>query len=120
MKWSSVCWPSSVADVFGRIRDMEKIRTKLIVDAFRDTQSMLPLIPDPTIVQIDEGCPTRKHDDLPEEPLMPPPSEFFITKSGQQIISYFSGKSENHQDKGKQIATDSDSPMKTFKKYYVS
>ncbi|CAH1437890.1 unnamed protein product [Lactuca virosa] len=94
---------------------MENIKAKITVDAFRVTQSMLPPIPT-LIVKTNEGSPTRKPGDLPEEPLITPPSEFFIIESGQQIISFISSTSKNPQEKGKQIATDSNSPVKMFKK----
>lgn len=87
LKWSSVTWPSSLAETFKRSRDMKKIKTKLTIDAFRAPQSMLPPIPAQRITQIDEGSPTRKPGDLLEEPLVPPLPEFIITKFGQQIIS---------------------------------
>ncbi|CAH1421113.1 unnamed protein product [Lactuca virosa] len=91
---------------------MEKLKTKLTVGTFQATQSMLPPIPAPKIVQIDEGSPSRKPDDLPKEPLIPPPSELFITESDQQIISSFYGMSKTPQDKGKKIPTDSDNSVK--------
>ena len=80
---------------------MAMLKIKLTIDAFRAIQSMLRPIPALRIVQIDEGSPTRKPDDLLEEPLIPPPYKFFFTESSQQIISFISGTSENPQDKGK-------------------
>lgn len=53
MKWSSVSWPSSLFDAVNRIRDIAKAKTKVTIDSFWATQSMLPLIPTPRIVQID-------------------------------------------------------------------
>lgn len=90
LKWYSVTWPSSLAEMFRLSRDIEKIKTKQIVDAFRATESMLPPIPSPRIVQIEEGSPTEILDNLHDEPLIHP-FEFFITESGQQIILSFSG-----------------------------
>ena len=77
---------------------------------------MLPPNPGPMIVQIDGISPTRKPDEIPEEPLIPPPSDLFITESGHQIISSISNKSGNPQDKGKKIAIGSNSPTKSFRK----
>lgn len=37
LKWSSVTWSSSLAEMFRGSRDMEKINTKLTADAFRAT-----------------------------------------------------------------------------------
>lgn len=116
MKWYSISWPSSLSEVFKRSQDMAKLKTKLSIDAFRATQSMLPQIPTLRMVQIDEASPTQKPDDIPEEPLIPRLSKIFITKSGRQIISSSFGKCDNPQDKGKNIATDLDSLVKTFRK----
>lgn len=74
---------------------------------------MLPPIPTLRIVQIDEGSPTLKPNDLPGEPLVPPPLAFTITETVQQIISDLK---EPPRDKRKKIATELDSPMKTLKK----
>ena len=76
---------------------------------------MPPSIPTLRIVQMDEGSPTRKPEEIPEEPLVPLPSKLFITQSGQQIISSISSQVCAFTNKGK-IATDSDSPMNSFKK----
>lgn len=62
---------------------------------------MLPTILALRIAYIDEGSPTQKPNDIPEDPLIPPSSEIFITKFGHQIISSISGISDNPQDKGK-------------------
>ncbi|CAH1446997.1 unnamed protein product [Lactuca virosa] len=69
--WSAVSWPSTLPDVFQRSVQMAKAETKLTVDAFRATPSMLPPIPAPKIAPIDEGSPLRTLDDIPEEPLLP-------------------------------------------------
>lgn len=95
---------------------MEKLKTKVTIDAFRATQSMLPLIPTPRIVQIDEGSHTQKPNNILEEPLIPPLPEIFMTEFVHQIISSIAGTCENPQDKRKQIATDSDSSVKMFRK----
>ncbi|CAH1446330.1 unnamed protein product [Lactuca virosa] len=71
--------------------------------AFQATQSTLPLIPAPRIVQINEGSPTRKPNEIPEEPLIPPPSELFINESGHQIISFIFEKGNNSQAKAKRL-----------------
>lgn len=65
---------------------MQKIKTKLTIDAFLAIQFMLPPIPSPRIVQIDEGSPALKGDDLLEESLVPPSLEFIIIEPGQQLI----------------------------------
>lgn len=74
---------------------------------------MLPPIPALRIIQIDEGFPTQKPDNLLELPLVPPPPEFIFTKSGQQFISDLNAPP---RDKGKKIVTESDIPVKTSKK----
>lgn len=58
---------------------MATVNMNLTINAFQATQPMHPLIPTLRIVQIDEGSPIMKDDDIPEEPLVPPPSELFIT-----------------------------------------
>lgn len=68
---------------------MAKLKTKLTINAFWATQSLLPPIHALRIAEIDEGFPTQKQDDIPEEPLIPPPSEIFVTESGREIISSF-------------------------------
>ena len=95
---------------------MAKIKTKLKIDAFRAIQSMPPSIPALRISQINEGSPTRKPDEIPKEPLIPPPSDIFITKSGYQIISSISSQGVKSKDNGKRIATSSDNLVKPFKK----
>lgn len=55
--WSAITWPSSLVDVLQRSHEMDKIKTKLTVDGFIATQSMLPPIPSPRIVPLDEGSP---------------------------------------------------------------
>ena len=54
---------------------MAKLKTKLTIDALRATKPMSPLM---RIVQIDEGSPIRKPNEIPEEPLLHPLSELFI------------------------------------------
>ena len=41
---STVSWPSFLPDVLKRSRDLAKPKTKLTVDSFRGTHSMLPPI----------------------------------------------------------------------------
>lgn len=65
---------------------MAKVKTKLTINAFRSTQSMLPFISFPRIVCIDEGSSIWKPTDIPKEPLFPPPPRFIIYKSIQQVI----------------------------------
>lgn len=71
---------------------------------------MLPPIPTLRTVQIDEGSPTLKPDDLRKERLVHPLPELINTESVQQLISDLN---EPPQDKGKKIATELDSPMNT-------
>lgn len=61
---------------------MDKVKTKLKINAFIATQPMPPLIPTPRIFQIDEGSPIWKPNEIPKDPLIPLPSEQFITQSG--------------------------------------
>lgn len=55
---------------------------------------MHPPIPAPRIVQIDEGSPIRKPNEIPEEPLIPSPHELFIIDSGQRSISSISSQDD--------------------------
>lgn len=91
---------------------MDKVITKLIINAFRVTQSTPAL----RIVLIDEGSPIRNPDEIHEEPLLPPLSEMIITQLGQQIISSISFQSDQSKYKGKKTDTGSDSPVKSSKK----
>ncbi|CAI9299914.1 unnamed protein product [Lactuca saligna] len=51
------------------------------------------------------GCPpTTKPDDLPEESLISPPLELFITPIGQQVISSTIPLNPPAKDKGKGIS----------------
>lgn len=117
MKRSSVSWPSSLFEAFKRSRDVEKLRTKLTIDAFRSTYPMPPPILSPRIVHIDEGSPTRKPEQIPEEPLVPPLSKLIITQSGQQLISSITSQNVPSKDKGKGILHESDSLVKSKKKF---
>lgn len=76
---------------------------------------MPPLIPTPKIASIDVGSPTRKPNELPEEPLVPPPSELFITQSSHQIISFI--LSQEAKDKGKSVVLEPNIAMKLSKKF---
>lgn len=76
---------------------MGKIKTKLTIDAFRATQSVLHLIPSPRILLVDEGSPLQNSDDIPEEPLPSSPPKFAIDENMQHILSVLN---EQH-DKGK-------------------
>lgn len=80
---------------------MAKAKIKLMVDAFRAISSMLPPIPAPKIVPIDEGSPLRTPDDIPEEPLQTSAPEFTIDENMKHIISALS------KDKGKKPITES-------------
>ncbi|CAH1421095.1 unnamed protein product [Lactuca virosa] len=117
MKWSSVSWPSSLLEVFKLSQYMTKPKTKLTFDAFRATQSMLPPILAPRIAQMDEGSPTQKPDEIPEEPLIVPPSALFISESCRQIISSISEKGDKFKDKVKKIDTSSDNQMNSFRNF---
>ncbi|CAI9287945.1 unnamed protein product [Lactuca saligna] len=52
------------------------------------------------------GSLSKKPDEIPEEPLLPPPSNIFITQYGLQIMSSISYQADQSKDKGKKIATD--------------
>lgn len=99
---------------FKTIREMAKEKNKITINTFRATQSMLPPIPSPRIVHIDEGSPLRKPDNIPEEPLIPPPPKFTITENIQKIISDLK---KQHQDKGKKHVSEPHSPERTYKKF---
>ncbi|CAH1420159.1 unnamed protein product [Lactuca virosa] len=60
---------------------------KIDINALLASQPIPPPIPAPKIARVDDGPPTKKLEDLPEEPLIPPPLELFITPIGQQVIS---------------------------------
>ena len=92
------------------------LKEKLTVDAFQATKSMPPSIPTPRIVLIHEGSPVMELDDLLEEPLIPLPLELVITQVVQQIISSISILIDPIKDKGKRIAIELESPMKSSKK----
>lgn len=79
--WSTITWASSLGDVLERSRELERVKTKLTIDAFLATQSMMHVIPSPRVVPIDEGSPLWKRDDIPEEPLIPPPPKFTIKEN---------------------------------------
>lgn len=71
-KWSTVSWPSNLADAFKRSMEMAKLKTKLTIDAFRATQLMLPRIPTPRIELFDEGSPIKRSYDLPNQSMIHP------------------------------------------------
>lgn len=73
---------------------MAKVKTKMTIDSFRAIQQTPHLIPTPRIVQIDEGFPIKKHDMIPEDPLLPHPSELFITQFNQKINSSISSQAD--------------------------
>lgn len=73
--------------------------------------------PAPRIIQYDVGSPIRKPNEIHDESLLPPPSKLFITISGQQIVSYISSHVNKSIDEGKQIASCSDNPMNSLKKF---
>lgn len=77
---------------------------------------MPPPIPYLKIIQIDQGSPIIKPDEIPDDSLLPPPFEFFVTELGKQIISSISSQINLSTDKGKLIFIDSESPMMAFKK----
>lgn len=52
---------------------------------------------------VDDGPPTIKLDDLPEELLISPTSKVFITPIGQQIISSTIPLNPSSKEKGKGI-----------------
>ena len=79
---------------------MAKVKTKLTVDAFRATLSMLPPIPALRIALIDEGSPLWIPDDIPEEPLQSSPPKLTIDENIQHIISVL-------KDKGKKPISES-------------
>ncbi|CAI9296581.1 unnamed protein product [Lactuca saligna] len=85
------------------MQQMDKLKTKMTEDTFRATQSMPPPIPTLTIWHIDIGSPIKKSDYPPKEPLIPRPSELFITLVAQQIISSTSTLNAPMKDKGKGI-----------------
>lgn len=76
---------------------MAMAKTKLRIDAFRATQSMLLPIPSPTIVPIVEGSPPRKPEDIPEEPCLHLLQNYLLTKTCN--TSYLS--STNNKTRGK-------------------
>lgn len=115
MKWSPISYPSSLYKTFNRSQDMEKVKTKLTIDAFRPTQMMPPSIPSLKIVQIDQGSPIRKPDEILDESLLPSPFELFVTEFGQQIISSISYQVDL-SDKCKGMLTDFDNLIKSLKK----
>lgn len=61
--WFVVSCPSSLAYVLQRSLEMAKLKTKLTIDTFRATQSIVPPILAPRIVPIIEGSPTQKPDE---------------------------------------------------------
>lgn len=93
---------------------MEKIKTKLTIDAFRATQSMLPPIPSLRIIPIDEDSPTQKSTDLPEDPPITPHSELIISEMVEQVIANLK---KPPPDKGLKISSEPSSPKRTFRKF---
>lgn len=73
---------------------------------------MLPPIPSPRIVPIDEGSTLWKPDNISEEPLIPPPHEFKIFENIQQVIDDL-----KKQDKFKKPISEPQSYKPTAKKY---
>lgn len=65
---------------------MAKAKTTLKIEEFRATYSMLPSIPSPIIVPIDESSPFRKLGNIPEELLVHPPPKFNVAENIQQVI----------------------------------
>lgn len=65
---------------------------------------MPPPIPTMRIVHVDEGSRMKKTYDFPIEPLIPPPSETFITTIGQKIISCTITLNAYVKDKGNGIS----------------
>lgn len=62
---------------------------------------MPSLIPDPRSKPINEGSPIMTTDDLPKQPLIPPPSEVFISPVGEKIISFITTTNAHVKGKGK-------------------
>ena len=58
---------------------------------------MMPPIPSPMIVPIDEGSPLQKPSDIKENPLVSSPPKIFIDENMQHIISAL----KKPQEKGK-------------------
>lgn len=53
----------------------------------KTTLSILHAIHSPKISPTDEGSPMMKHDDLPKEPLVSSPLEFYIDENMRLIVS---------------------------------
>ncbi|CAI9299913.1 unnamed protein product [Lactuca saligna] len=73
-------------------------------DAFQASHPTPPPILAPKITPVDDSPPTTKPDDLPEESLISPPLELFITPIGQQVISSTIPLNPPAKDKGKGIS----------------
>lgn len=85
--WLVVNWPSTPADFLKRSIEEAKVKSKLTVDAFPATTSMLPLVSPPNIAPIGEGSPLRKADDIPEEPLPNSHLKFAIDENMKKVLS---------------------------------
>lgn len=84
VQWSSR--PSNLTDSFKHSMEMEKVKTKLIVDAFRATQPIPPPMYTPKMITINEGSPIEKDDSLPAPELVLPISEVIVALTARHVI----------------------------------
>ncbi|CAH1450203.1 unnamed protein product [Lactuca virosa] len=92
-----------LVEIFKQCSEIARAKTNITIDAFIATQSIPPPIPTLRIEHVDKGTLMKKTDDLPEQPLIPPFLEVFITPIGQQIISSTTTPNAPLKDKGKTI-----------------
>lgn len=83
---------------------MVELQLKIANDAFQASKPTHSPIPAPKITPVYNGPPTTKPDDFPEEPLISPPLELFITPISQHIISSTIPPNPLSKDKGKGIS----------------
>lgn len=75
-----------MVDSFKHSMEIAKAKTNLTIDDFRVTRLMLPPIPTPRIIRIDEGSPMQVDDGLPPQELILQILEVTVTRAAHQLI----------------------------------